>query len=74
MLSTREKYIANRKVVASASMFSRGVAMMEAMPDVRETTAIAEEEYSGYSSQHRSVLAVKLPPPMALERIKHAQS
>ena len=37
--------------------------MMEAMPDVRETTAIAEEEYSGYSSQHRSVLAVKLPPP-----------
>ena len=49
-------------------MFNRGVAIMDVIPEVRETTAIAEEEYSGYSSQHRRVLAVKLPPPIALER------
>ena len=46
----KEKYIANLKEVASASMFNRGVAIMDVIPEVRETTAIAEEEYSGYSS------------------------
>ena len=68
ILRNKEKYIANLKEVASASMFSSGVAIIEAIPAVRDTTAIADEEYSGYSSQHRSVLAVKLPPPIALDR------